>query len=197
MNSAQRNALDRRHSLDAGRTLSPTNVRSNPMSVPNIGNFLGPNNGSWNQGSVLEGLGSDLGDGKAIANGFVGVAPSSFTTQMAYATGGIRRRGSHDRNQDMLGKLVLARMNNIEEGFREVIKEVKELRSNRDQNQSQPQNRGDEQRASQRDKRRPGTGTAAGIDKKKRPMGLKRSKTSDGTRTVEPTPAEKSNIHMD
>jgi hypothetical protein len=78
---------------------------------------------------VLEGLGSDLGDGKAIANGFVGGVPSSFTSQIAYATGGIRRRGSPHGSQDMLNKLVLARMNNIEEGFREVIKEAKDLRT--------------------------------------------------------------------
>ncbi|KAL4806790.1 hypothetical protein BDV18DRAFT_120048 [Aspergillus unguis] len=198
MASPHNSPLERRRSLDAGRNLNPTNLRSNPMSVPNMGNVLGPNNGSWPQGSILEGLGSDLGDGKAIANGFVGVAPSSFTTQMAYATGGIRRRPSPNRNQDMLSKLVLARMNNIEEGFREVIREVKDLRSSRNQNQNQ--GRGDEQRSNNsKDKRRPGTGTGAGMsmgvgmDKKnmRRPPGPKRSKTSDGTRTTTgPTLAE-------
>ncbi|KAL3430273.1 hypothetical protein BDV09DRAFT_26255 [Aspergillus tetrazonus] len=173
--STNRNTLERRHSLDAGRTLNSNIFRSNPMSVPNIGNILGPDLGhsSWHhEASALAGLGSDLGDGKAIANGFVGGVPSSFTTQMAYATGGIRRRDSPNRNQDLLSKLVLARMNNIEEGFREVIKEVKDLRSSRNQS------RLDEQRAGQRDKRR--------AEKKKAP-GSRKSKTSDGTRTAEPT----------
>ncbi|KAJ5388830.1 hypothetical protein N7509_011371 [Penicillium cosmopolitanum] len=41
--------------------------------------------------------------------------------------GGLRREGT-SQTQDMLSKLVLARMNNIEEGFREVIREVKDLR---------------------------------------------------------------------
>ncbi|KAL2840865.1 hypothetical protein BJY01DRAFT_15457 [Aspergillus pseudoustus] len=174
--SAHRNTLERRHSMDAGKGLNMNTFRSNPMSVPNIGNFLGPGHGSWHQdASALEGLGSDLGDGKAIANGFVGGAPSSFTTQMAYATGGIRRRGSPHGNQDMLSKLVLARMNNIEEGFREVIKEVKDLRSGR--NHSRP----DEQRTDQREKRR--------ADKKKKRPVSRRGKTSEGTRSTGPTVA--------
>ncbi|KAL4872889.1 hypothetical protein BDV12DRAFT_127524 [Aspergillus spectabilis] len=175
--SAHRNTLERRHSLDDGRSPNANLFRSNLMSVPNIGIFLGPNHGSWHHEAVLEGLGSDLGDGKAIANGFIGGAPSSFTTQMAYATGGMRRRGSPHGSQDILGKLVLARMNNIEEGFREVIREVKDLRSTRNQS------RVDEQRTGQRDKRR--------IDKKKKPAGSRKSKTSEGT--VEPTVASYEN----
>ncbi|KAL4960838.1 uncharacterized protein BDV14DRAFT_136635 [Aspergillus stella-maris] len=172
--SAQRNPLDRRHSLDNGRSPSGNMFRSNPMSVPNIGNFLGSHHGSWRgEAPMLDVLGSDLGDGKAIAHDFVGGAPSSFTTQMAYATGGIPRRGSPNRSQDILGKLVLARMNNIEEGFREVIKEVKDLRSSR----NQP--RAEDQRTSQRDKRRP--------EKKKKAPGSRKSKTSEGARTAEPT----------
>lgn len=75
-------------------------------------------------------LGSDLGDNRAaVTSGLAGAAPSSFSTHMAYATGGIRHLDSGtNTNQTMLSKLVLARMNNIEEGFRDVIKEVKELR---------------------------------------------------------------------
>ncbi|KAL2827534.1 hypothetical protein BDW59DRAFT_55516 [Aspergillus cavernicola] len=178
--SNRRNTLERRHSLDDGRSPNTNRIRSNPMSVPNIGNFLGTNHGPWHpEASMLEALGSDLGDGKAIANGFIGGAPSSFTTQMAYATGGIRRRGSPHGNQDMLSKLVLARMNNIEEGFREVIKEVKDLRTSRNHS------RVDEHRTAQRDKRR--------TDKKKKPPGSRKSKTSDGTRTTEPTLASYEN----
>jgi hypothetical protein len=73
-----------------------------------------------------------------VAGGFAGAIPSSFNTQMALAAGGLRRDVP---NQDMLSKLVLARMNNIEEGFREVIKEVKDLArggSSRSRSRSQP-----------------------------------------------------------
>lgn len=111
--------------------------------------------------SYLLDLGSDLGDNKARANGFLGmgmgIGAGSFTTEMAYATG--RRRSSmdgrgrglghglwererdqdRDRDQDQLSRLVLARMNNIEEGFREVIREVKDLRSSQSHSQSQSQ----------------------------------------------------------
>jgi hypothetical protein len=52
-------------------------------------------------------IGSDMGE--------PGVLPSSLATQLA-------------PDNDILGRLVLARMNNIEEGFREVLKEVKDMR---------------------------------------------------------------------
>ena len=76
-------------------------------------------------------LGSDIGDNKAIGGGFVGAVPSSFQTQMAFATGAMRAAqssGSGNDDQRMMGRLMLARMNNLEEGFREVLKEVKEWR---------------------------------------------------------------------
>ncbi|EED16948.1 integral membrane channel protein, putative [Talaromyces stipitatus ATCC 10500] len=52
-------------------------------------------------------IGSDMGN--------VGALPSSLATQIA-------------TDNDVLGRLVLARMQNIEAGFREVLKEVKDLR---------------------------------------------------------------------
>lgn len=93
----------------ARTTLPP---RSAFMSVPDFG------------GAGLE-LGSDLGDNKAVGGGFVGAIPSSLATQMMYPPGG---NGRENEDRDILSKLVLARMNNLEEGFREVIKEVKDLR---------------------------------------------------------------------
>ena len=103
--------------------------------------------------SYLLDLGSDLGDNKERANGFLGMGmgmgAGSFTTEMAYATGVDVRDRDRDRgrmsadrdgHQDRLSRLVLARMHNIEEGFREVIREVKDLRSqSRGQSQSQSQ----------------------------------------------------------
>ncbi|KUL82714.1 hypothetical protein ZTR_11115 [Talaromyces verruculosus] len=52
-------------------------------------------------------IGSDMGD--------IGLLPSSLATQIA-------------TDNDVLGRLVLSRMQNIEAGFREVLKEVKDLR---------------------------------------------------------------------
>lgn len=119
------------------------------------------------------GLGSDLGDNKAVGGGFVGLGlagmglPGSFTTtnmNLLYPSlqrlshGGNHRpsasvghsvvnahelgdrdiedesddddddHGSGSRSRDMLNKLVLARMKNLEETFRDVVREVKDLR---------------------------------------------------------------------
>ncbi|KAA6407757.1 MAG: integral membrane channel [Lasallia pustulata] len=76
-------------------------------------------------------LGSDIGDNKAIGGGFVGAVPSSFQTQMAFATGAIgtgQVAGSGSDDQRMMGRLMLARMNTLEEGFREILQEVKDWR---------------------------------------------------------------------
>ncbi|KAI5310713.1 hypothetical protein KEM55_003018 [Ascosphaera atra] len=76
-------------------------------------------------------LASDLGDNKAIGGGLIGAVPASFATQMAYASGGLRRPPSMERNsstQDLMSRLVLARMKTLEEGFQQVIKEVKDLK---------------------------------------------------------------------
>lgn len=77
-------------------------------------------------------LGSDIGDNKAVGGGFVGAVPSNFATQMAFVTGAVRAgqaaAASGNEDQRMMGKLMLARMNALEEGFREVVKEVKDWR---------------------------------------------------------------------
>ena len=76
-------------------------------------------------------LGSDIGDNKAIGGGFLGAVPSSFQTQMAFATGAMRAgqsAGSGNDDQGMMGRLMLARMNTLEESFKEMLKEVKEWR---------------------------------------------------------------------
>lgn len=95
----------------------------------------------------------------------------SLTTQMAYATGGMRRPDSSSSNQDMLSKLVLARMNNIEEGFREVIREVKDLRR---EGTSRSQSRPDELRGNQREKKK----RVEGKGTNKKPPGSRKSKNS-------------------
>lgn len=65
-----------------------------------------------------------------------GAVPSSFVTQMAMATGMITPGGhrNHDKAQrerdndrDRMGRLVLARMKTLEEGFADIVKEMKSL----------------------------------------------------------------------
>lgn len=150
-------------SVDQGtinRTTLVRNLSLNPMSVPEIdGLYLSDRSLSKRrQRSLLFDLGSDLGDNKAVAGAFGGAVPSSFNTQLAFATGGLRRDGpSQTRTQDMLSKLVLARMNNIEEGFREVIKEVKDLRlAGSSRSRSHSRSRTKEIRALTREKKKIG-----------------------------------------
>lgn len=168
-----------KHSLDAGRIYRATLPRSDPLSVPELGGFAFTDTRARGRrrSSMPFELGSDLGDNKAIANGFLGPAPSSFTTQMAYATGGIRRVGGASDNQDMLSKLVLARMNNIEEGFREVIKEMKDLRRTES---SRSQSRPDELRGEALKRRR--------VDRKETKAGQKGKGNATENRKMEDGP---------
>ena len=92
--------------------------------------MLGFGQGRGRSHSFTMDLGSDIGDNKAIGGGFIGV-PNSFATQMAYATGAMRAgqaAAGGNEEQQRMGKLMLARMNALEEGFREVLKEVKDWR---------------------------------------------------------------------
>jgi hypothetical protein len=89
-------------------------ARSEPSSVPDFG--LGGLN-----------LGSDLGDNHAVGGGFTGVLPSSFVADLVFPSRSARQAAAERDHRD-LSKLVLARMSSLEEGFREVIREVKDLR---------------------------------------------------------------------
>lgn len=74
-------------------------------------------------------MGSDIGDNQAMGGGFIDAVPASFTTQMAMATGaGGFRDGtatSGEEYQSMMSKLMLARMNALEESFRDVVQELR------------------------------------------------------------------------
>lgn len=106
--------------------------RSAFKSVPNLDSLLMVDSGQGRGSSFAMELGSDIGDNKAVGGGFIGAVPSSFATQMAFATGAIRAgqaaAASGHEDQRMMGKLMLARMNTLEEGFREVLKEVRDWR---------------------------------------------------------------------
>ena len=123
----------KRQGADATRARPIMPLRSAIRSAPDLAGMLGSRSDArLQQRSLLAmDLGSDIGDNKAMGGGFVGAVPASFTTQMAMATGGMRlgfdtATGVDD--QRMMSRLMLARLNILEEGFREVLKEVKDWR---------------------------------------------------------------------
>lgn len=173
----------KRHPIGGTSARNPS-LGLNHMSVPELDTLYLPDRPTARpQRSLLFDLGSDLGDNKAVAGGLAGALPSSFNTQMAFATGGLRHP-ERSQSQDMLSKLVLARMNNIEEGFREIIKEVKDLRRS---GSSRSRSRPDELRAIIREKRK----RAEKKDSKKRRPGSEESRVGrDGYPSTQPDEPE-------
>lgn len=101
------------------------------QSAPDLAGMLMLDTRRERRSSLKMDLGSDLGDNKAVGGGFVGAVPSSFATQMAFATGAMsakQQAAGHSEDQRRMGKLMLARMNALEEGFRDILKEVKDWR---------------------------------------------------------------------
>ena len=98
------------------------------QSAPDLAGMLMLDTSQGRKPSLAFDIGSDIGDNKAIGGGFV---PASFATQMAFATGALRAGqagGSGNDDHRMMSKMMMARMTNLEEGFRDVIKEVKDWR---------------------------------------------------------------------
>jgi hypothetical protein len=111
------------------RPVMPPKDNEGFQSAPNLAGLVMLNNrsrGAEHRPSPFAmDLGSDIGDNKAIGGGYVGVLPASLGTQMAYATERLRANSRGDGDRDMFGRLMLARMNNLEEGFREVVHEMR------------------------------------------------------------------------
>ncbi|KAI9847074.1 MAG: hypothetical protein M1837_003192 [Sclerophora amabilis] len=130
------------------RPIMPT--RTQFQSAPNLAGMAGlypstnPRGGQrlrHRASSLALDLTSDIGIGDQL----IGAVPSSFATQMAMATaaaahartggrgagpgdiGNLGRNAADDSR--MMSRLVLARMKTLEEGFHEVLKEVKEMRN--------------------------------------------------------------------
>jgi hypothetical protein len=113
------------------RPIMPPKSADAFQSAPDLAGLISMTRDRRQDSSLNMDLGSDLGDNKAIGGGFVGAVPSSFATQMAYATGALRRRGAGESGDEerRMGKLVLARMCAMEEQFREVLAEVRQMRA--------------------------------------------------------------------
>ncbi|KAF2020000.1 hypothetical protein BU24DRAFT_131121 [Aaosphaeria arxii CBS 175.79] len=73
-------------------------------------------------------LASDLGDNRHAPDfGNLNALPASFTTQLEMAARMKARQGS-DEESNRMSRIMLARMTTLEEGFRDVLKEVKGLK---------------------------------------------------------------------
>ena len=143
-NSAKNTGSGTQTPVTAGRRTpkrpAPGAARARPIlpprnlfqSAPDLAGMLMFNDqGRDRRSSLNMDLGSDLGDNKAVGGGFVGAVPSSFATQMAFASGAMRAKqqaAGESEDQRRMGKLMLARMNTLEEGFRDILKEVKDWR---------------------------------------------------------------------
>ncbi|CAD6448547.1 f0e7a120-99ba-474b-af5d-3371ab3f9f83 [Sclerotinia trifoliorum] len=101
--------------------------RANFQSIPNI-NKPDParNRLMRHKDSSLNISLSEMG----LEHAQLGAVPSSFQTQMAIATEMAMKRDKKEETADgMMGRLMLARMKTLEEGFAEVVKEFRGMRT--------------------------------------------------------------------
>lgn len=110
------------------RPVMPTRNSAGFTSTPNLAGMvmMKDRKADERRTSLDMELVSDIGDNKPMGGGYVGAIPASFATQMAYATGGMSRHKERNEEQDMLSRIMMARMNSLEEGFREVVHEMRE-----------------------------------------------------------------------
>ena len=138
------------------RPILPTKDDPAFRSAPDLAGLLGMRPAKRQErprgGSLEMDLVSDIGDNKAIGGGYVGAIPASFATQM-FASTNAREKQERKEEQERFSRLMMARMNSLEEGFREVIHEMRETiggpsRSSRNQSpQRMPRAAGREKRA--------------------------------------------------
>jgi hypothetical protein len=112
------------------RPILPTKEEAAFRSMPNFGGMM-PAKQAGRQvpptRTALEmDLVSDIGDNKAIGGGYVGAIPASFATQLFNASATARHSQEQKDEQERFSRLMMARMNSLEEGFREVIHEMRE-----------------------------------------------------------------------
>ncbi|KAH7089189.1 hypothetical protein FB567DRAFT_523228 [Paraphoma chrysanthemicola] len=113
--------------------------RDSGRSTPNIANFLAANqrNREPSFNAVALDLASDLGDNGPNPNfGNLNTLPASFTTQFELAARmkARERQGSdQDSDSNRMSRIMLARMTTLEEGFRDMLQEVKGLKQGESQ----------------------------------------------------------------
>lgn len=124
-------------SASRARAVLPSDTSRN---TPNLSNFLAleRQNRTPSFNAVALDLASDLGDNTNNPNfGNLNTIPASFTTQFELAARAraearmerMERKGSDTESEsNRMSRIMLARMTTLEEGFRDVLKEVKGLR---------------------------------------------------------------------
>jgi hypothetical protein len=125
--------------IPASRPRAILPPRGSGRNTPNISNFLSANNRdrepSFN--AVALDLASDLGDNNLNPNfGNLNALPASFTTQfeMAARMKAHKHQGSEgDSDSNRMSRIMLARMTTLEEGFRDMLQEVKGLKQGESQ----------------------------------------------------------------
>ncbi|KAK4935415.1 hypothetical protein LTR10_023520 [Elasticomyces elasticus] len=98
-------------------------------SAPNLAGLLAVESRSGHprrRPSLEMDLVSDIGDNRALGGGYVGALPASFAAQMQRGLTESRHSRVQNEEQERFAKIMMARMNSLEEGFREVIHEVRD-----------------------------------------------------------------------
>ncbi|KAI9826042.1 MAG: hypothetical protein M1832_000491 [Thelocarpon impressellum] len=120
------------HTVAKPRPIMPP--RSNALqSAPNLAGLVMMD--QRHPGARASSLGldltSDIGNDFHQGANVLGAVPSSFATQMAMATGAVRASrqvAGDDNDSRMMSRLMLARMKTLEEGFHDILREVKAVR---------------------------------------------------------------------
>lgn len=126
--------VGRRPIASRARPIFPPRQSAANKSVPNLSRFLDMTTSHVARGrdpsfdAIALDLASDIGDNRHNEAAGQAFLPGSFQTQLQYATDA-RRRQKEENENGAMNKLVLARMNRIEEGFSDILKEVKEWRN--------------------------------------------------------------------
>ncbi|KAL2418628.1 hypothetical protein ABEF91_004694 [Exophiala dermatitidis] len=95
-------------------------------SAPNLLDLRSQQSHSRHKTSLEMDLVSDIGDNRAIGGGYVGALPASFAAQMSQSLLSAQHTKAQLEEQGLLAKIMMARMNSLEEGFRDVIHEMRE-----------------------------------------------------------------------
>jgi len=108
-------------------------------SAPNLSHLLetkGRPSPARRRPSLEMDLVSDIGDNRAIGGGYVGALPASFAAQMKKEMVESRHVRAQKQEQERFTKIMMARMNTLEEGFRDVIHEMRDHMKQEDRSRS-------------------------------------------------------------
>ncbi|KAL9082070.1 MAG: hypothetical protein Q9159_006757 [Coniocarpon cinnabarinum] len=123
----------KRPPLSRPRPVMPPRGAPPNKSSPNVSNFLRlaaqdePQRRAPSYDAIALDLASDIGDNRNI-DPALQIMSSSFHTQMMRGLDSVRQREQTEET-DRLNRIILSRMNNLEEGFKDVVKEMRDWRN--------------------------------------------------------------------